>query len=169
MATTRATFSTRRLKINADRYTPVDAGLIPTGELAPVAGTPLDFRKPEVIGARIDDDFEQLKLAGGYDFNFVLNGKPGTLRLAAIVTDPVSGRKLTVETTRTGLQFYSGNFLDGSLTGPVRHEVRASTPASAWRRSTFPIRRTIRTFPSTELKPGETMHSTTTFTFGVEK
>jgi len=73
----------------------VDATLIPTGELAPVAGTPLDFRKPEVIGARIDANFAQLKIAGGYDHNWVLNGKPGTLHLAAIVTDPVSGRKLT--------------------------------------------------------------------------
>ena len=114
----------QRIEINADRYTPVDAGLIPTGELAPVAGTPMDFRKPEAIGARIDADNEQLKRAGGYDFNFVLNGKPGTLRLAAIVTDPVSGRKLTVETTEPGVQFYSGNFLDGSLTGMERREVR---------------------------------------------
>ena len=85
MATARATFSTSEIEINADRYTPVDAGLIPTGELAPVAGTPMDFRKPEAIGARIDADNEQLKRAGGYDFNLVLNGKPGTLRLAAIV------------------------------------------------------------------------------------
>ena len=70
----------------------------------------MDFRKPEAIGARIDADNEQLKRAGGYDFNLVLNGKPGTLRLAAIATDPVSGRKLTVETTEPGVQFYSGNF-----------------------------------------------------------
>ena len=114
----------RRIEINADKYTPVDAGLIPTGELAPVAGTPLDFRKPEVIGARIDADNEQLKRAGGYDFNWVLNGKPGTLRLAAIVTDPVSGRKLTVETTQPGVQFYSGNFSGWKLDGTARREIR---------------------------------------------
>ncbi len=113
-----------KIEIDADRYTPVDAGLIPTGELAPVAGTPFDFRKPEVIGARIDADNEQLKLAGGYDHNWVLNGKLGTLHLAAIVTDPVSGRKLTVETTEPGVQFYSGNFLDGSVHRQARREIR---------------------------------------------
>jgi aldose 1-epimerase len=157
-----------KIQIDADRYTPVDAGLIPTGELAPVAGTPLDFRKPEVIGARIDADNEQLKLAGGYDHNFVLNGKPGTLHLAAIVTDPVSGRKLTVETTEPGVQFYSGNFLDGTFTG--RHGVKYTKHAGfCLETQHFPDSPNHPDFPSTELKPGETMHSTTTFTFGVEK
>ncbi len=113
----------QRIEINADRYTPVNKSLIPTGELAPVAGTPMDFLKPEAIGARIDADNEQLKIAGGYDFNWVVNGKPGTLRLAAVVTDPVSGRKLTVETTEPGVQFYSGNFLDGRFHGTARREV----------------------------------------------
>ncbi len=136
----------QRIELNADRYTPIDAGLIPTGELAPVAGTPMDFRKPEAIGARIDADNDQLKRAGGYDFNFVLNGKPGTLHLAAIATDPVSGRKLTVETTEPGVQFYSGNFLDGSADRLERREVREARRHSAWRRSTFRIRRTIRIF-----------------------
>jgi aldose 1-epimerase len=157
-----------KIQINADRYTPVDAGLIPTGELAPVAGTPMDFRKPETIGARIDADNEQLKRAGGYDFNWVLNGKPGTLRLAAIVTDPVSGRKLTVETTEPGVQFYSGNFLDGSFTG--RHGVKYEKHAGfCLETQHYPDSPNHPDFPSTELKPGETMHSTTTFTFGVEK
>ncbi|MGD0345665.1 MAG: aldose epimerase family protein [Terracidiphilus sp.] len=157
-----------KIEINADRYTPVDAGLIPTGELAPVAGTPLDFRKPEVIGARIDADNEQLKLAGGYDHNFVLNGKPGTLHLAAIVTDPVSGRKLTVETTEPGVQFYSGNFLDGTFTG--RHGVKYEKHAGLCLETQhFPDSPNHPKFPSTVLRPGETMHSTTTFTFGLEK
>lgn len=158
----------QKIEINADRYTPVDAGLIPTGELAPVAGTPLDFRKPEAIGARIDDDNAQLKLAGGYDHNFVLNGKAGTLRTAAIVTDPVSGRKLTVATTEPGVQFYSGNFLDGSLTGysGVKYQKHGGFCLETQH---FPDSPNHSDFPSTLLKPGETMHSTTTFTFGVTK
>jgi aldose 1-epimerase len=157
-----------KIEINADKYTPVDAGLIPTGELAPVAGTPLDFRKPEVIGSRINEDNEQLKRAGGYDFNWVLNGKPGTMHLAAIVTDPVSGRKLTVETTQPGVQFYSGNFLDGSLTGwnGVKYQKHAGFCLETQH---FPDSPNHPNFPSTELKPGETMHTTTTFTFGVTK
>jgi aldose 1-epimerase len=158
----------QKIEINADRYTPVDAGLIPTGELAPVADTPMDFRKPETIGARIDADNEQLKRAGGYDFNWVLNGKPGTMHLAAIVTDPISGRKLTVETTEPGVQFYSGNFLDGSFTG--RHGVKYEKHAGfCLETQHFPDSPNHPDFPSTVLKPGETMYSTTTFTFGVEK
>jgi aldose 1-epimerase len=157
-----------KIEINADRYTPVDAGLIPTGELAPVAGTPMDFRKPEVIGARINADNEQLKRTGGYDFNYVVNGKPGTLRLAAIVTDPVSGRKLKVETTEPGVQFYSSNSLDGSFTG--RYGVKYTKYAGfCLETQHFPDSPNHPDFPSTVLRPGETMHSTTTFTFGVEK
>ncbi|MFZ1941946.1 MAG: aldose epimerase family protein [Terracidiphilus sp.] len=156
------------IEINADKYTPVDAGLIPTGELAPVAGTPLDFRKPEVIGSRIDVDNEQLKRAGGYDFNWVLNGKPGTLRVAAIVTDPVSGRKLTEETTQPGVQFYTGNFLDGTFVG--RHGIAYNKHwGFCLETQHFPDSPNHPDFPSTVLRPGETMHSTTTFTFGVEK
>ncbi|MEI9968907.1 MAG: aldose epimerase family protein [Terracidiphilus sp.] len=157
-----------KLELNADRFTPVDKTLIPTGELAPVAGTPLDFTKPEVIGARIDADNAQLKIAGGYDHNWVVNGKPGTLRLAAVVTDPVSGRKLTVETTEPGVQFYSGNFLDGSFTG--RHGVKYTKHAGLCLETQhFPDSPNHPDFPTTTLKPGETMHSTTTLTFGVEK
>jgi aldose 1-epimerase len=158
----------QRIEIDADRYTPVDAGLIPTGELAPVAGTPMDFRKPEAIGARINADNEQLKLAGGYDHNWVLNGKIGTLHLAAVVTDPVSGRKLTVETREPGVQFYSGNFLDGTYTGRygVKYEKHSGFCLETQH---FPDSPNHPDFPSTVLKPGETMHSTTTFTFGVEK
>jgi aldose 1-epimerase len=156
----------QKMEIAADRFTPVDKTLIPTGELAPVAGTPLDFTKPEVIGARIGADNQQLKIAGGYDHNWVLNGKIGTLHLAAIVTDPVSGRKLTVETTEPGVQFYSGNFLDGSFTG--RHGVKYEKHSGLCLETQhFPDSPNHPDFPSTLLRPGETMHSTTTLTFGV--
>lgn len=157
----------QKIELNADRFTPVDSGLIPTGVLQPVAGTPLDFRKPEGIGTRIDDDFEQLKLAGGYDHNFVVNGQAGTLRLAAIATDPVSGRKLTVETTEPGIQFYSGNFLDGLFTG--RHGAKYEKHTGfCLETQHFPDSPNHPDFPSTLLRPGETFHSTTTFTFSTE-
>ncbi|MHB8901935.1 MAG: aldose epimerase family protein, partial [Thermoguttaceae bacterium] len=99
------------LMINADRFTPVDAGLIPTGELKPVQATPFDFRKPTAIGARIDADDEQLKFGGGYDHNFVLSRKEDGLSLAASVYEPTSGRMMEVYTTEPGVQFYCGNFL----------------------------------------------------------
>ncbi len=158
----------QKLEIAADRFTPVNKTLIPTGELAPVTGTPLDFTKPEVIGARIGDDNAQLKIAGGYDHNWVLNEKMGTLHLAAKVTDAVSGRTLTVETTEPGVQFYSGNFMDGSLTG--RHGVKYTKRMGLCLETQhFPDSPNHPDFPTTTLKPGETFHSTTTFTFGVEK
>ncbi len=103
--------------INADRFTPVDDGLIPTGELRPVAGTPFDFLKPHVIGERINGDDQQLKFGKGYDHNWVLNKKSNELSLASTVTEPVSGRVMEVWTTEPGLQFYSGNFLTGSDIG----------------------------------------------------
>lgn len=158
----------QKIEIAADRYTPIDATLIPTGAIAPVAGTPMDFRKPETIGARINDANEQLKLAGGYDFNWVLNGERGKMHLAAIVSDPVSGRTLTVETTEPGVQFYSGNFLDGSFTG--RHGIKYTKHKGLCLETQhYPDSPNHPSFPSTELKPGQTMHSTTTFTFGVAK
>jgi aldose 1-epimerase len=158
----------QKVELKAEKFTPVDSGLIPTGELVPVAGTPLDFRKPEVIGARIDDGFAQLKLAGGYDFNFVVDGPAGTLRPAAIVTDPVNGRKMTVETTEPGIQFYSGNFLDGTFTG--RHGAKYEKHTGfCLETQHFPDSPNHPSFPSTVLHPGHTFHSTTTFTFGVEK
>jgi len=133
-----------------------------------VAGTPLDFRKPEVIGARINDTHEQIKLGGGYDHNFVLNGQAGTLRLAAIVTDPESGRKMTVETTEPGVQFYTGNFLDGTVTG--RHGVKYEKHAALCLETQhFPDSPNHPDFPSTVLRPGATFHSTTTFAFSATK
>ena len=152
------------ITIPADKYTPIDAGLIPTGELAPVEGTPFDFRKPHVIGARINDNNEQLKLAGGYDFNWVLRGPNGETKTAARVYDPASGRVLTVTTTEPGVQFYTGNFLDGAAIG------RSGKPyvkhgALCLETQHFPDSPNHPAFPGTELKPGVARHSTTTFTF----
>jgi len=156
------------VEIEADKFTPTDAGLIPTGVLQPVAGTPLDFRKPTAVGARINDDFEALKLAGGYDHNWVVNGEAGKLRVAAIVTEPENGRRLTVETTEPGIQFYTGNFLDGSFTGRhgVKYEKRTGFCLETQH---FPDSPNHANFPSTVLRPGVTRHSTTTFTFTTVK
>lgn len=152
------------MEIRSDRFTPVDAGLIPTGALEPVAGTPLDFRKPQRIGARIDDGYEQMKLAGGYDHNFVLNGEAGTLGVAAVATDPASGRTMTVETTEPGIQFYSGNFLNGMFTG--RHGTKYEKHTGfCLETQHFPDSPNHASFPSTLLRPDQTMHSTTAFTF----
>jgi aldose 1-epimerase len=166
----KGTILNEKLALFADRYTPVDAGLIPTGELAPVAGTPFDFEKPTVIGARIHDANGQLKLAGGYDHNFVLSGPVGKdgLREAAHAVDPVSGRTLTVSTTEPGVQFYSGNFLDGSLTGHA-HAQYVQHAGFCLETQHFPDAPNHPSFASTELKPGETYRSLTVFTFGVAK
>jgi aldose 1-epimerase len=155
------------LTIPADRYTPVDATQIPTGELAPVAGTPFDFRKPTAIGARINDANEQLKIGGGYDHNWVLNDDSDSLHVAAKVYDPSSGRTLTVSTTQPGVQFYSGNFLDGTQHGKygVTYEKNA---ALCLETQHFPDSPNHPKFASTLLKPGETLHSETVFTFGVK-
>ena len=133
------------LMLNADRYTPVDATLIPTGELAPVDGTPFDFRKPTAIGARIAQANPQLKNGNGYDHNWVLNRTGAGLQPAARVVEPKTGRTLEVATTEPGVQFYSGNFLDGTLKGKSG-TVYDSAAASVWRRSTSLTRRTTRRF-----------------------
>jgi aldose 1-epimerase len=148
----------------ADQYTPVDAGLIPTGVLAPVEGTPFDFRKSTAIGARINEDNEQLKIAGGYDHNWVLRGMNGEVKTAARVYDPASGRVLTVTTTEPGVQFYTGNSLTGEAFGKagVRH---AKNTGLCLETQHFPDSPNHPKFPSTELKLGETRHSMTTFTF----
>lgn len=155
------------LTLNAEKYTPVDAGLIPTGELAPVEGTPFDFRHATAIGARIGQPNDQIKIAGGYDHNFVLNESKG-MHLAAKVVDPASGRTLTVTTTEPGVQFYSGNFLDGSLKGPSG-SAYVKNAGFCLETQHYPDSPNQPQFPSTELKPGETLKSTTVFTFGVEK
>ncbi len=150
--------------LNADRYTPTNAALIPTGELAAVAGTPLDFREATRVGLRINDAHEQLEFAGGYDHNFVLNGETGDLKLAAKLYDARSGRSMTVATTQPGVQFYSGNFLDGTYTGR-RGASYTRYKGLCLETQHFPDSPNHPQFPATLLKPGETMHSATTFTF----
>jgi len=152
--------------IDADRYTPTDETQIPTGELAPVAGTPFDFRAPSAVGARIDADDEQIRRAGGYDHNFVLNGSG--LRHAARVVDPSSGRTMDVATDQPGLQFYTGNRLDGSAVGKSGH-VYARRTAMCFETQHFPDSPNHANFPSTILRPGQRFRSRTVFTFGVTR
>ncbi len=155
------------VSINADRFTPVDSTLIPTGELEPVAGTPFDFRTPMAIGARIKEDDQQLKYANGYDDNWVLNHPPGKPGLAARVEDPVSGRVLAVYTTAPGMQFYTGNFLDGTLTGKDGR-VYQFRDAFAMEPQDFPDSPNHPNFPSCELKPGQTYKSTMIYKFSTK-
>ncbi len=154
------------LQLLADRFTPVDAGLIPTGELRPVEGTPMDFRTPVRIGARIDQADEQLRFGGGYDHNWVINGPAGTLRLAAVVHEPKSGRVMEVLTTEPGVQFYSGNFLDGSNVGKggVAYAHRTGFCLETQH---FPDSPNKPHFPSTILRPGQTLRSETVYRFSV--
>ena len=153
------------MMINADQFTPIDATFIPTGKLENVAGTPFDFRKPTPIGARIDQDNEQLKFGKGYDHNFVLNrdGKTG-LVLAARVYDKKSGRELEVLTTQPGVQFYSGNFLDGSIHGKggVAYGHRFGFCLETQH---FPDSPNHPNFPSAVLKAGARYHQVTVFKF----
>jgi aldose 1-epimerase len=159
-----------RLTIDADAYTPVDAGLIPTGERVPVAGTPFDFRTPTAIGARIDAGHPQLRHGSGYDHNFVLNhaGKDGGLVHAARLVEPASGRTLDISTTEPGLQVYSGNGLDGSLRGKGGHPYRRRC-GLALETQHFPDSPNQPGFPSTILRPGREYQSRTVFAFGVTR
>lgn len=157
-----------QLMLNADRYTPVDETLIPTGKLAPVAGTPFDFTKPTAIGARINNSDPQLKHGGGYDHNWVLNRKGAGLQLAARVVEPKTGRTLEVATTEPGIQFYSGNFLDGTLTGKGGAVYKHRT-GFCLETQHFPDSPNQPSFPSTILKPGAEYRSRTVFTFGVQR
>lgn len=152
------------LTVNADRYTPVDSGLIPTGELASVEGTPFDFRTKTAIGARIDADDEQIKRGGGYDHNYVLNRSGNGLELAARVEEPKTGRVMEVHTTEPGLQFYSGNFLDGTITGKNGH-VYNKRNGICLETQHYPDSPNQSAFPSTTLNPGETYTSRTVYTF----
>jgi aldose 1-epimerase len=156
------------LTIDGSRYTPVDATLIPTGELAAVEGTPFDFRKATAIGARIAVDNVQLKNGGGYDHNWVLDRRGSGLLPAARLVDPKSGRTLEVATTEPGLQFYSGNFLDGTITGKGGRVYRQRT-GLCLETQHFPDSPNHPNFPSTTVRPGQTYSSQTVFTFGVQK
>lgn len=151
-----------RMQIEADAFTPVDATLIPTGEVRPVEGTPFDFRRPVAIGERIDATDEQLKAGGGYDHNYVLRGRAGQLRLAARVVEPGSGRALEVYTTEPGLQFYSGNFLDGSITGKSGRPY-PRRGAFCLEAQHFPDSPNQPTFPQVVLRPGQTYRQTTVY------
>lgn len=153
-----------QLTLHASRFTPVDAGLIPTGELKSVESTPFDFRKATAIGARINADDEQVHLGHGYDHNWVLDSKGGILAEAAELYDPASGRVLKVLTDQPGIQFYSGNFLNGSIKGKggKPDELHA---ALCLETQHFPDSPNHPDFPTTELKPGERYHTVTVFRF----
>jgi aldose 1-epimerase len=155
------------LQIEADSFTAVDETLIPTGEIRPVAGTPLDFREPVAIGARIDDAFPQLQAGGGYDNNYVVRGEPGELRLAARVFEPGSGRVLEVLTTQPGVQLYSGNFLDGTVVGKSGRPY-GKRSGFCLETQHFPDSPNHPEFPSVVLAPGERYSETTVYRFGVK-
>lgn len=152
------------LCLNAARFVPVTAGLIPTGELAAVENTPFDFRAPHTVGERIDRANEQLRFGNGYDHTFVLDHGGGKLALTATLLEPLSGRELEVLTTEPGVQFYSGNFLDGSVTGKngQRYDRRS---ALCLETQHFPDSVNQPTFPSIILRPGATFRSTTVYRF----
>jgi aldose 1-epimerase len=151
----------------ADRFTPVDATLIPTGELPSVSGTPFDFRQPIAIGARINQDDQQLKFGKGYDHNWVFNKRVGDLTLLARVTEPTSGRILEVLSTEPGLQFYSGNFLDGRLTGKGG-KVYNFRNGFCMEPQHFPDTPNKPNFPTAVLKPGQTYQNTIIYRFSVK-
>lgn len=159
-----------QLMLNADTFTPVSESLIPTGELQPVEGTPFDFTQATPIGERIEQDNEQLSFGGGYDHNFVLNRdntERDDLVMAAKVWEPQSGRMLEIETTEPGIQFYSGNFLTGDLTGKSG-QAYPQRSGFALETQHFPDSPNQDTFPSTILEPGETYHSRTVFRFSAQ-
>jgi len=155
------------LTIPADDYTPVDSTLIPTGEIAPVAGTPVDFRTPTPVGARINEDNQQLKYCNGYDLNWAINKSPGKYGLAGRVYDPVTGRVLEVWSDQPGVQFYTGNFLNGTMTGKGGW-VYQFRDALTLEPQHYPDSPNHPNFPSTELKPGQVYHNTIVYWFGIQ-
>ena len=162
----RGTILDHLLTIDASHFTPIDSVLIPTGVIAPVEKTPFDFRTPTAIGARIDGSDTQLRYGKGYDHNWVLDRKGAGLSHAVRVVDPTSGRTLDIATTEPGLQFYSGNFLDGSVHGKGG-EPYVHRGAIVLETQHFPDSPNHPNFPSTILRPGDTLRSRTVFTFGV--
>ncbi|HYX27871.1 MAG TPA: aldose epimerase family protein [Pyrinomonadaceae bacterium] len=156
------------LTIDADAFTPVDDRLIPTGEIKAVAGTPMDFTSARPIGSRINDCFDQLQMAGGgYDHNFVLRTASGTLRHIATAREPASGRVLRIATTEPGVQFYSGNFLDGSIVGKYGIAYRKHS-GFCLETQHFPDSPNHPNFPTTVLRPGEEYRHTTILKFSAE-
>ena len=152
------------LKLNASRYTPVDATLIPTGTLDRVAGTPLDFTSFHAIGDRIRDNHPQLAIGLGYDHNWVLDAPRRGMTVAAVLRDPSSGRQLEISTTEPGIQFYSGNFLDGSVYGTSGRAYRQGD-GLALETQHFPDSPNRPSFPSTVLRPGQTFTSSSVYAF----
>lgn len=156
-----------KLMINGDRFTPTDAGAIPTGELRAVKGTPFDFTQAKAIGADINDDEEQLKLGKGYDHNWVINGHAGALRQAAKVFEPTTGRVMEVWTTEPGMQFYTGNYLDGSDIGKDG-KVYKHRYGFCLETQHYPDAPNNPSFPSTTLKKGARYQTTTIYKFSVQ-
>ena len=156
------------ITIDADRYTPVDSTMIPTGTLASVEGTPFDFRKPNRIGTHIDVDHEQIRFATGYDHSLVLNRSGSGLAHAVHLMDPSSGRTLDVSTTEPGIQFFTGNRLDGSITGKAGH-VYLKRYGLCLETQHFPDSPNKPNFPTAILRPGQEYRSRTVFSFGVAK
>lgn len=155
------------LMLNADRCTPVDEGLIPTGELLPVKGTDMDFTKPMTVGARINSDYEQIKFGGGYDHNWVLNKEGDELSLAAKVFEPTTGRVMEVYTTEPAIQFYAGNFLDGTIKGK-EGKVYKHRYAFCLETQHYPDSPNKPEFPSTILNPGDKYETTTIYKFSTK-
>ena len=154
--------------LHAERFTPVDATLIPTGERRAVAGTPFDFRTAHRVGARIRDaGDQQIRYARGYDQNFIVDGKAGTLRPAAVVADPVSGRVMEISTTAPGVQFYTGNFLDGTFFGKNNRAYRQGD-AICLEPGVFPDTPNHPDFPSARLNPGQTYTNTIVYKFSTK-
>jgi aldose 1-epimerase len=166
--TTAQSSNSHVVTIFADKYTPTDSMLIPTGEIAPVENTPLDFRKPTAVGERIKADFTALKYGKGYDHNFVLNKKAGELSLAAEVYEPETGIIMKVSTDQPAIQFYSGNFMDGKDTGKRgdKHTYRTGIALEA---QNYPDAPNHANFPSAVLKPGETYKQVTIYGFETKK
>lgn len=154
------------LRLEANNFTPVDKTLIPVNKIQSVSGTPMDFTKSTVIGNRIDSDYDQLKFAGGYDHNWVLNNQSGKLALAATVYEMTSGRVLEVLTTELGIQFYAGNFLDGSFIG--KHGVYKKRSGFCLETQHYPDSPNQPGFPSSILRPGSEYRHTTEFRFSVK-
>lgn len=153
------------LTLNASHYTPVNETMIPTGELAPVAGTPFDFRKPKAIGRDIEQENEQLRFGAGFDHNWVLDGvAKDQLRMAAEVYEPTTGRVMTITTTEPGIQFYCGNFLDGRLRGKSG-QAYVHRGGFCLETQHFPDSPNQPKFPTTILKPGQTYQTQTVFSF----